>query len=90
MKWNETREEKKNEKKNEKKKKKVIEISGVTLFLSYPWSRSSIFFSTSPSSENSTYHPIQKDFSLSLSLLSLLSLHDIIDILSTGINSIEL
>lgn len=88
MKWNETREEKKNEKKNEKKKKKVIEISGVTLFLSYPWSRSSIFFSTSPSSENSTYHPIQKDFSLSL--LSLLSLYDIIDILSTGINSIEL
>lgn len=93
MKWNETREEKRKKRKNQKKKKKVIEISGVTLFLSYLriLSRSSsIFFFRFPLSRKLNVSSYPKGFIFLSVSLSFLSLYDIIDILSTGINSIEL
>lgn len=93
MKWNETREEKRKKRKNQKKKKKVIEISGVTLFLSYLriLSRSSsIFFFRFPLSRKLDVSSYPKGFIFLSVSLSFLSLYDIIDILSTGINSIEL
>lgn len=88
------RERKKEKKeKNQKKKKKVIEISGVTLFLSYLriLSRSSsIFFFRFPLSRKLDVSSYPKGFIFLSVSLSFLSLYDIIDILSTGINSIEL
>lgn len=88
------RERKKEKKeKNQKKKKKVIEISGVTLFLSYLriLSRSSsIFFFRFPLSRKLNVSSYPKGFIFLSVSLSFLSLYDIIDILSTGINSIEL
>lgn len=87
MKWNERGKKKK--KKNQKKKKKVIEISGVKLFLSYlRIPILDIFFHFPfPWKLNVSSYPKGFIF-LSLSL-SLLSLYDVIDVLSTGINSID-
>lgn len=95
VKWSEMKRERKKEKKekNQKKKKKVIEISGVTLFLSYLriLSRSSsIFFFRFPLSRKLNVSSYPKGFIFLSVSLSFLSLYDIIDILSTGINSIEL
>lgn len=83
MKWNETREEKKNEKKWEKKEKSNWNLWCYVISLLPMISILDIFF----------HFPLLRKLNVSSypkRFLSLLSLYDIIDILSTGINSIEL
>lgn len=87
MKWNETREEKKNEKKWEKKEKSNWNLWCYVIFLLPMISILDIFFHF-PLLRKLNVSSYPKRF-LSFSL-SVLSLYDIIDILSTGINSIEL